>query len=146
MKKLLLILFFIIPFIGFNQVQSVTFNVSPTTFNEDEEITITVSNINLTTWGVTDIYLWAWSYDVNDLNSIDSPNNGTWTVSNEAQKLTNNGNGTYSITFIPTTFYNRSGIGSIGFLVKAKDGTGGKKSQDKLVQVGTKTPTQTVTE
>ena len=37
---------------------------------------------------------------------------------------------------IPATFYNRLSIGRIGFLVKAKDGTGDKKSQDILAEVG----------
>ncbi len=118
------------------QQQNVTFSVSPSAFNEDEQITVTVSNINLATWGVTDIYFWAWSFDSNDENIMDSPTNGSWTNSNEAQKLTNNGDGTYSISFTPTTFYNRTGIGRIGMLVKAKDGTGDKKSQDQLFEVG----------
>ncbi|CAM1343302.1 alpha-amylase family glycosyl hydrolase [Tenacibaculum amylolyticum] len=137
MKKIFSVLiFFLCAFVTTAQQQNVTFDVSPATFNEDEEITITVSNVNPTTWGVSDIYLWAWSYDSSDLNSMDSPTNGTWTNSNEAQKLTNNGDGTYSISFTPTTFYNRTGIGRIGMLVKAKDGTGDKKSQDQEYEVG----------
>lgn len=152
MKKKLLLLFLVLQNIfGYAQQQNVTFTISPPTFNEDDQITITVSNVNPGAWGVSDIYLWAWSFDLNDANSMDSPTNGTWTNSNEAQKLTNNGNGTYSITFTPTTFYNRTGIGSIGFLVKAKDGTGDKKSQDHVVEVGvfqlTRTaPTENVTQ
>jgi glycosidase len=118
------------------QVQNVTFEVSPAIFQEDDEITITVSNVNPAAWGVTDIYLWAWSSDLNFTNEQDAPNNGTWSNSNEAHKLTNMGNGTYTITFVPTQFYGRTGIGSIGFLVKAKDGTGDKKSQDALYNVG----------
>jgi pullulanase/glycogen debranching enzyme len=135
MKKITLLLLFISS-ISFSQVQDVTFSASPATFEENEEITITVSNINLSTWGVTDIYLWAWSFDANDENIMDSPTNGSWTNSNESQKLTNNGNGTYSFTFTPTSFYNRTGIGKIGMLVKAKDGSGDKKSQDQLFEIG----------
>ncbi len=150
MKKTLLFFLLLLSSFSYAQVQNVTFTVTPPTFNEDDPITITVSNVNPAAWGVTDIYLWAWSFDLNDANSMDSPTNGTWNNSNEAQKLTNNGNGTYSISFTPTTFYNRTGIGSIGFLVKAKDGTGDKKSQDNVVEVGafqlTRTaPTQSVT-
>ncbi len=145
MKKLLL-LFFLVSLSAISQQQNVTFAVNPATFNEDDTITITVLNIDPATWGVTDIYLWAWSYDTNDLNEMNSPTNGDWANSNEAQKLTNNGNDTYSISFTPTTFYNRTGIGSIGFLVKAKNGDGDKKSQDNIVQVGTTTPPPTVTE
>ncbi|MFD0991893.1 alpha-amylase family glycosyl hydrolase [Tenacibaculum geojense] len=137
MKKIiLLIVSLICSNILFAQQQNATFEVNPSTFNEDDEITITVSNINPSTWGVTDLYLWAWSFDINDANTMDSPTNGSWTNSNEAQKLTNNGNGTYSFTFTPTTFYNRTGIGSIGMLVKAKDGSGDKKTQDQIFEVG----------
>ena len=144
MKKLLPFFLFLTT-LCFAQQQTVTFEVSPTPFNETDEITITVSNINLSTWNTTDLYLWAWSYDLNDANSMDAPTNGTWTASNEANKLTNNGNGSYSISFTPTSFYNRPDLGSIGFLVKAKNGDGDKKSQDHVIQVGTNT-VPTVTE
>ncbi|KOY52271.1 alpha-amylase family glycosyl hydrolase [Polaribacter dokdonensis] len=136
MKKNIYILFLFISSIGLSQVQNATFAVSPSTFDETDEITITVSNVNPATWGVSDIYLWTWSFDSNFENIADSPTNGSWTNSNEAQKLTNNGNGTYSISFTPTTLYNRTGIGRIGFLVKAKNGDGDKKSQDQLYDVG----------
>ncbi|MFY9242422.1 MAG: alpha-amylase family glycosyl hydrolase [Polaribacter sp.] len=135
MKKITLF-FFLLTTIAYTQVQTANFTVSPTTFEENEEITVTVSGVNTTTWGVSDIYLWAWSFDVNDENIMDSPTNGSWTNSNEAQKLTNNGNGTYSFSFTPTTLYARTGIGKIGMLVKAKNGTGDKKSQDQVYEVG----------
>jgi 1,4-alpha-glucan branching enzyme len=137
MRRYLQCIAFLVTGISFAQVQNVTFTIVPPTFNEDTPITITASNVNPSLWGVTDIYLWAWSSNTAGANQLDSPNNGTWENSNEAQKMTNNGNGTYSISFVPTTFYNRTGIGSIGFLVKAKNGTGDKKSQDYVAQVGT---------
>ncbi len=137
MKKFTTILFLLLgSILTYAQQQTVTFSVAPSTFNEDDAITITVSNINTTTWGVSDIYLWTWSYDINDENVVDAPNNGSWTNSNEAHKLINNGDGTHSITLTPTTFYNRTGIGRIGMLIKAKDGTGDKKSQDYFHEVG----------
>ncbi len=138
MKKLVLLLLCISSNL-IAQQQNVTFTVEPVSFDEDDEITITVSNINLSTWGVTDVYLWAWYYNTNDVFVGDSPTNGTWQNSNEAQKLTDNGDDTYSIKLTPTTFYNATGIGRIGFLVKAKNGDGDKKSQDNLVEVGTTT-------
>jgi pullulanase/glycogen debranching enzyme len=149
MKKVLLLIV-LISGISFAQVQEVTFSISPATFNEDEEITITVSDINPGIWGVSEVYLWAWSYDENGENAMNSATNGEWNASNEVQKLTNNGDNTYSITLTPTSFYNRTGIGSIGMLVKAKDGTGDKKSQDNIAQVGSfqlslTTPTATTT-
>ncbi len=147
MKKLVLLILCISGTL-FGQQQNVTFNVQPNSFNEGDEITITVSNINPSNWNVTDVYLWAWYYNLNDVFVGDSPTNGTWENSSESQKLTNNGDGTYSITLIPTNFYNATGIGRMGFLVKAKNGDGDKKSQDNFVEVGTtSTPTApTVTE
>ncbi|MEN8703933.1 MAG: alpha-amylase family glycosyl hydrolase [Polaribacter sp.] len=136
MKKNIFYLFLFISTFILGQQQNVTFNITPSTFNEDEEITITVSNIDISTWGVSDVYLWAWSFDSNFENIADSPTNGSWTNSNEAQKLTNNGDDTYSISLTPTSFYNRTNIGRIGFLVKAKNGEGDKKSQDQLYDVG----------
>ena len=141
MKIYLLILTFFISFFGFSQVQTITYSVSPTAFEENQSITITVNgtSVNETSWGITGnaLYLWTWSYDINDVNIIDSPTNGAWTSSNEVNRFTyNSGNDTYTYTLTPTTFYNRTNIGRIGFLAKAKDGTGDKKSQDVLIDVG----------
>ena len=131
-KYLLLILMF--PMLLFARVQTVTYSISPSTFEETQSITITVngSSINESSWGVTDhsLYMWAWSYDLNDANSLDCPTNGTWTSSNEANKFTyNSGVDTYTMTFVPQTFFNRTGIGKFGFLIKAKDG--GTKPNEK---------------
>lgn len=150
MKKNIFSFIVLISSFIFSQQQTVTFSINPSTFDEDEEITITASNVDVSAWGVTDIYLWAWSFDSNYENLQDSPTNGSWTNSNEAQKLTNNGNNTYSITLTPTTFFNRTTIGRIGFLVKAKNGDGDKKSQDQLYDVGKfqitlNSPTETTT-
>ncbi|SHK06280.1 alpha-amylase family glycosyl hydrolase [Epilithonimonas mollis] len=130
---------FFIAISTFAQQQTVTSSISPTNFNEDEPITITFngSSINESAWGILNntLYLWAWSYDINDANSQDCPTNGTWNSSNEANKLTyNSGNDTYTITFVPRTFYNRTGIGRIGFLLKTKTGNG--QSQDIYSEVG----------
>ncbi|UCE94178.1 MAG: T9SS type A sorting domain-containing protein [Flavobacteriaceae bacterium] len=133
MKKLLL-LFLILSTLANAQQQNVTFEVVPESFSENDEITITASDFSPAVWGVTDVYLWAWS-SVNGVEE-DSPTNGEWTNSNEAQKMTNNGDGTYSISFVPKDFYERTGLETIGFLVKAKNGTGDKKSQDNVVVVG----------
>lgn len=124
------------PLLAFAQVQNGTFVVSPNPFEENQQITVTVSGVNPATWGVADLYLWMWSLDLNDTNSLDSPTNGVWTSSDESQKMTNNGNGTFSFTFTPNTLYQRTGIGRIGMLAKAKDGTGDKKTQDFLTEVG----------
>ena len=140
MKKIIF-LFLLITSIGYAQQQTVTYSVSPSTFEETDLITLTFNgnSINEATWGVVGnaLYLWAWSSDINDVNQIDCPTNGGWTSSNEVNRLIyNSGTDTYSISFTPTTFYSRIGIGRIGFLIKAKNGTGDKKSQDILVEVG----------
>lgn len=139
MKLFYNLIAFFIAIATYAQTQTVTYSISPATFNEDESITITFngSSINEATWGVTNnaLYLWAWSYDINDANSIDCPTNGTWGSSSETNRLTyNSGNDTYSITFVPKTFYNRTGIGKIGFLLKTKTGNG--QSQDIYSEVG----------
>ncbi|GAA4301518.1 hypothetical protein GCM10023163_24120 [Aestuariibaculum suncheonense] len=123
-------------------MQAVDFTIAPNPFNEDDSITITFdgATIDESAWGVTDnaLYLWSWSYDTNLANQQDCPTNGSWDNSDENNRLTYNATAdAYTITFTPTTFYNRTGIGQIGFLIKAKDGSGQKQSQDELVNVGT---------
>jgi len=113
-----------------------TFTVTPTVFSETDEITITISDFDPSTaWGVPDIYLWAWYFDLNDVFVGDSPTNGQWTNSDESQKFTNNGDGSYSFTLTPNSFYEATGIGSIGFLAKADNGNDGQ-TIDNLSEVG----------
>ncbi|WP_299260913.1 alpha-amylase family glycosyl hydrolase [uncultured Aquimarina sp.] len=141
MKKFtLMFLFFLGLMISNAQQQNATFTIDPPAFNEGDEITITVSGVDLSIWGTTDLYLWAWYFDSPTATAaINSPNNGDWTdSSNSAQPqiFTDNGNGTYSITLTPTTFYGATGIDRIGMLAKAQDGTGDNKTQDNIVDVG----------
>ncbi|NDP23045.1 MAG: alpha-amylase, partial [Paludibacter sp.] len=141
MKKTILLILFLLS-IGANaQLQTVTYSISPATFEEAAAITITIngSSINETTWGVTGnaLYLWAWAFDLDDTTQKGTPLNGSWTASDEASKFTyNSGADTYTKTITPTVYYNTTSIGKIGFLIKAKDGTGDKKSQDMLAEVG----------
>uniref|UniRef100_UPI00404A82BB alpha-amylase family glycosyl hydrolase n=1 Tax=Gelidibacter sp. TaxID=2018083 RepID=UPI00404A82BB len=141
MIKKLCILLLLFSSVIVAQQQNITYSIAPTVFEEDEMVTITINgnSINEATWSVTDnaLYLWSWSYDLNLANLQDCPTNGEWTNSSETNRLTYNAVAdTYSISFISNDFYNRTNIGRIGFLVKAKDGTGDKKSQDILVDVG----------
>ncbi|CAM3965125.1 alpha-amylase family glycosyl hydrolase [Flavobacterium weaverense] len=142
MKKKLLLLLFFYSILLTAQQQNIPSSVNPNPFEESTSITITVNgaDVNEAAWGIIDnsLYLWTWSFDTNDMNILDCPTNGNWTFSNEANKFVYNSiSDTYTKTFTPSTFYNRSGIGRIGFLIKAKDGTNDKKSQDNLVEVGT---------
>ena len=141
MKKITL-LFLLFASVGYAQIQTVTSSISPSTFEETTAITITIngSSINEATWGVVGnaLYMWAWAFDLNDTTPKGTPLNGTWEASDEASKFTYNaGTDTYSKTITPATYYNATGIGKIGFLIKAKNGTGDKKSQDILAEVGT---------
>ncbi|KRD63210.1 alpha-amylase [Flavobacterium sp. Root935] len=141
MKKTLLSIFLLMAVTAFAQIQNVTYSINPPTFEDTTPITISIAgtSINEGTWGVTGnaLYLWSWSYDVNDTNQMDSPSNGSWTSSNEAAKFTYNaGTDTYTKTFTPSVYFGRNGIGRIGFLIKAKDGSGTKQSQDIVVEVG----------
>ena len=117
------------------QVQNASVEITPDPFGENDTVTLTFSDIDLSLWGVNDAYLWAWSYNTADVQQ-DAPNNGSWTNSNEAHKLTQE-NDKLSITFKVSDFFDRTGITRIGFLVKAKDGSGDKKTQDFVVDVGT---------
>ena len=141
MKKITLLLLFFLSITAFAQQQTVTYSVSPASFEETTAITITINgnSINEASWGVVGnaLYLWAWAFDLNDTTQKGTPLNGSWNASDEASKFTYNAvNDTYTKTITPTTYYNTTGIGKIGFLIKAKDGTGDKKSQDILVEVG----------
>ena len=142
MKKITQIGMLFLTSILFAQQQTVTSSIAPTVFEDNQSITITIygSSVNEAAWGVTGnaLYIWAWSFDNNDANIADCPTNGTWTNSSETNRFTyNSGPDTYTMTLTPNAFYNRfTGIGRIGFLVKAKDGTGDKKSQDILSEVG----------
>jgi len=140
MKKILLILVISCSFVQ-AQKQDVTYMISPNPFEETNNITITFdgTTIDESAWGISNnaLYLWAWSFDSNLVNQQDCPTNGDWTNSNEANRLTyNSSTDEYAITFTPTSFYNRTGIGRIGFLIKAKDGTGNKQSEDYTADVG----------
>lgn len=140
MKKTILLLLLLSVSV-FAQQQTVSYAINPITFEETASITITIngSSVNEAAWGVTGnaLYLWAWAFDINDTNQKGTPSNGTWTASDEASRFTyNSASDTYSKTFVPTAYYNTTAIGKIGFLVKAKDGTGDKKSQDILAEVG----------
>ncbi|PJJ10525.1 putative secreted protein (Por secretion system target) [Flavobacterium sp. 1] len=141
MKKLLLILMLFVSLGCLAQQQTVTYSINPSTFEETTSITITINgnSINESTWGVTGnaLYLWAWAFDIDDTTQKGTPLNGTWEASDEASKFTyNTGNDTYTKTITPTSYYNTANIGKIGFLIKAKNGTGDKKSQDILAEVG----------
>ena len=114
-----------------------TVSVSPNPFDENQEITVTVSNFNpQAEWGVSELYLWAWYFDGNEDFAGNPSATGTdFNNSPETARFTNNGDGTYSYSFTPTSFYNDTNISRIGLLVKSQDGS--RQTQDFLFDVGT---------
>ena len=121
--------------------QTITYSVSPPTFDETEAITITF-NVNEAAFGVAtshSLYLWAWSFDSANIQQ-DSPSNGAWTASSPVNKLTyvssSAGIGTYTYTMNTVkTYYNRTTpLTKIGMLVKTVNGS--IQSQDILFNVG----------
>ncbi|MEL1241574.1 alpha-amylase family glycosyl hydrolase [Flavobacterium flavipallidum] len=141
MRKKILLLSCFFSIIAFAQQQTVSYTVSPAIFEETTAITITIigNSINESTWGITDnsLYMWAWGFALDDSTSKGTPNNGTWEASSEASKFTYNAaTDTYTKTITPSNYYNTTGLGKIGLLIKAKNGNGDKKSQDILVEVG----------
>ena len=88
-------------------------------------------------WGVDDIYLGTWYVDSNDVEVNSNVNgNGEWNNSKESMKMTKNQDGSFSFKFKPTVLYQDNGIGKIGVLAKAKNGTGDKKTPDFFFEVG----------
>lgn len=138
MKKFYSVVFLLITMAVFGQIN---YTISPDPFNETDAITLTVpgDQIDESAWGVSNnaIYIWTWSFDTNYQNSQDCPTNGSWNNSNDLNKLNYNAaTDSYSLTFTPTSFYGRTGIGRFGFLLKDKTGLH-QTSPDIFVNVGT---------
>lgn len=137
MKKFYTVVLLFITMVVWGQI---SYTISPNPFNETDAITLTVpgDQIDETAWGLTNnsIYIWSWSFDTNYQNSQDCPTNGSWNNSNDLNKLNYNaGTDTYSLTFTPTAFFGRTGIGRFGFLLKDKTGSH-QTSPDIFVNVG----------
>ena len=121
-----------------SQIQdNVTWSVEPNPFNDSEKIKITVSGVDPSKWSTQDVYLWTWFFDSNDVEVSSQINwNGEWNNSKESMKMTKNSDGTFSFEFTPTELFQYNGIGKIGVLAKAKNGTGDKKTPDYFFEVG----------
>ena len=145
MKKFLFFVL-LIPCFVLSQQQTATYSISPTpTFEGTNALTITVngSSINEATWGVTNNQLYAWVWALNTANAnIPFGGNGDWTNSNNSQLMSYNAvTDTYSFTYSPSVFnfFGSTEVAKVGFLIKAKNGTGDngyKKSQDIVLNVG----------
>lgn len=84
------------------------------------------------------MYAWVWALDSANTN-IPYSGNGTWADSSNAHLMTYNAaSDTYSFTYNPSVFnfFGSTQVAKVGFLIKAKNGTGDKKSQDIVLNVG----------
>ena len=87
---------------AFSQI-TVSYSVSPSTFDETEAITVTFT-VNENSFGVAashSLYLWAWSVDTANV-SADCPTNGTWASSGATNKLTYTGGTSTAATYTYT--------------------------------------------
>jgi isoamylase len=129
-KKLYALVFvFLIQILVFAQKQNITYSFSPATFNENQSVTLTIdgSTVNQSVWATTDLYIWSWSFDTATNTLVNCPTNntdGTFGTSTATNKLTYNaGANTYTYTFVPDTFFGRTAINKMGFLLKNYAGT-----------------------
>lgn len=137
MKKFYSVVSLLITVFVFGQIN---YTITPNPFNETDAITLTIpgDQIDEAAWGVSNnaIYIWSWSFDTNYQNSQDCPTNGSWNNSSDLNKLSYDAVAdTYSLSFTPTSFFGRTGIGRFGFLLKDKSGSH-QTSPDIFVNVG----------
>jgi 1,4-alpha-glucan branching enzyme len=157
MKRILILLFFIYT-IQFSHAQIVT--TVPAFPVADQPVTITVdvsgTSLDKFAWNndTNPVYIWTWLKDANG-NSVDAPTNvnpATSPAQDAAKcyRLTTNPD-KYTITFTPTTFFNKpaSAITQIGLKLKSRDWSEGKQTDvDKYITITTgfsvkfTTPTQ----
>ncbi len=111
--------------------QAITTTPDPPISNEELKITVDVSSVPILAGKPGPMYIWTWGPN-------DPPiGNGTWDNSNEALKMTKEGDNVWSFTMTPTTFYNKpaNDIKEISFLVKEKNGNGDKKTGDLKIKI-----------
>ena len=114
--RYLILFFFSFSTLTIAQVQPGNFSISPNTFEENEEIVLTVTGVNPEIWQVEEIYLWAWYFKNNIEIGGPTIGNGDWNNSNEELKFTKNSDGSFSYILTPNIFFGDSGISKVGFL------------------------------
>lgn len=112
------------------RAQTPTF--SPTSFTAQDQVTLTIDISNTPIAGIDQAYIWIWA---NPGGVGPGPNglvDGDWTNSSEDAKMTLVSPNVWSYTFTGTTLFGLApaDLHDFGFLVKAKDGSGGKQTQD----------------
>lgn len=124
--------------------------VLPSPTGANDLITLYI-DVNQTTYGLKsilqnnpsaqdDVYIWTW------MPAGPVAGNGSWNASNEAMKMTHQGNLLYTISFVPTAFYGVDAptffANGISCLAKLKDGNafgddgfGEAKTEDIIVAI-----------
>ncbi|MFN4892854.1 MAG: hypothetical protein ACK5G0_03720 [Bacteroidota bacterium] len=133
MKKYLIL--FIAVFFSFSlkaQTSGAVVTTIPANFTalDQVKIIVDVSAVgNLA--GRAPLYIWTWN------PGDPAPGNGSWDNSNEARRMTPEGPNKWSWTITPAEYYNVApgSVTKLQFLVKAKDGTGDKKTDDITLNV-----------
>ncbi|MDR3272484.1 MAG: T9SS type A sorting domain-containing protein [Flavobacteriaceae bacterium] len=94
------------------------YTVAPDPIVSNQPVTITIpSGAVPASWGVNpDIYLWTWVKGDSDQNCNDCSQFISEQGLIVAPQMTNNGDGSYSITFTPSEFYPTNDISEIGLL------------------------------
>lgn len=104
MKIKIYILFFLI----FFTISNAQVTITPSTFNVTDQITITVSTATQSCNGIPSttpkVYMHAGAGD--DDNAFGFGAIGNWGQDDGIGQMTNNGNGTWSITLTPSTYFN----------------------------------------
>ncbi len=142
MKRILLFSILFLSTLAFSQV-----TITPSTFEVDEEITITVdlsqNQCNGIPISASKVYMH--SGIGNDANAFGFSVVGNWGEDDGVGEMTNEGNGVFSISITPSEYYNltaqqQSDATRMGLVFRTADGTGEMKNppgcDDFFVNVG----------
>jgi len=138
MKRYPLIVFLLYPFFCISQNTEATVKTFPSIFTSRDSIKIIIDVSEVTELADDDsLYLWAWK---------DKPGgsfqNGSWENSNEKHRLIREDKGIFSFRLVPYQFYGEhpDSLQKIQFLVKAKNGSGNRQTDDIILYVKGKHP------
>lgn len=109
------------------QTSGAVITTIPSSFTAEDQVKIIVNVANVPNLKDKEpLYIWTWN------PGDPAPGNGSWDNSNEGRKMTKEGPNLWSWTITPTQYYgkNPAEITQLSFLVKAKDGSGDKKTDD----------------
>ncbi|MCG8388957.1 MAG: hypothetical protein MJA30_25615, partial [Cytophagales bacterium] len=128
MKAVILTFLSLIP--GVAMSQNATTDPAFPVANQPLTLTVNATGTSLENY-TGDVWMWAWLPDLNpDFNAPTNVNPAT--SAQDAAKATRSGSdpNVYSITFTPTTFFNRSAedITRIGFKLKSVDWSDGRQT------------------